>query len=182
VINRDVVGPATYRALMNDAVRTPLPDLVAAGVTRTLQLAATWLRWDGTPCIGEDPARIYTPHKAVRRYTDHLLDHLAQIECLAAGIDTVPDEWRASSVTFETDWAHFSEADLAEARQRLMRLGCIYRVRLQALGASEWDRDGGGEWTIRQIVEHVADAWYAEQVGDLRRDHSRVATASTDNA
>lgn len=144
-----------------------LPDLVAAGVDRTLELAATWLRWDGSPCVGEDPSRVYTPHKALRRYTDHLLDHLAHIECLAAGVDTVPDDWRASSVTLETDWAHFTEADLGEARQRLVRLAAVYRIRLLALGTDEWDRPREPDWTIRQIVEHVADAWYAEQVGDL---------------
>jgi hypothetical protein len=144
-----------------------LPDLVPAGVERTLQLAATWLRWDGTPCVGEDPSRVYTPHKALRRHTDHLLDHLAHIECLAAGVQSVPDEWRASSVTLESDWVHFTEPDLAEAQQRLTRLACIYRLRLLALGVHEWDRPRGDDWTIREIIEHVAEPWYAEQVGDL---------------
>jgi hypothetical protein len=164
---------------MNPTAQPSLPDLVEVGVERTLQLAANWLRWDGTPCIGEDRMRVYTPHKALRRYTDHLLDHLAQIECLAAGIDTIPDEWRASSVTLEADWAHFTEPDLTEARQRLIRLACVYRVRLLALGEPEWDRAHGKDWTIREIVEHVADAWYAEQVGDLTRDaHERSPNAS----
>ena len=147
-----------------------LPGLVDAGVQRTLELARTWLAWDGNPRVGEDPDRIYTPHKALRRHTDHLVDHLAHFECLLAGVETVPDGWRGSFVTLETDWAHFTEADLDEARQRLLRLALLYRTRLSAVGPAEWDRErGDGEWTIRQIVEHVADPWYAEQVGDLAK-------------
>ena len=147
-----------------------LPELVDGGVQRTLELARTWLAWDGRPCVGEDPERIYTPHKALRRYTDHLLDHLAHVECLLAGVETVPDGWRGSFVTLETDWGHFTEADLDEARQRLLRLALLYRTRLTAIGPDEWERNrGDGEWTIRQIVEHVAEPWYAEQVGDLSR-------------
>lgn len=152
----------------NVADVTELPELVAAGVDRTLELATTWLRWDGRACVGEDPSRVYTPHKALRRYTDHLLDHLAQLECLVAGAPTVPDEWRGSFVTLDSDWARFTEPDRDEAGQRLRRLAQLYRVRLTALGPDEWDRPRGVEWSIREIVEHVADAWYAEQVGDLR--------------
>jgi hypothetical protein len=149
---------------MND-----LPDLVRVGVERTLQLAQTWLAWDGRPCIGEDSTRIYTPHKALRRYTDHLLDHLAQIECLLAGVETVPDKWQGSLITTDTDWARFTEADLREARERLSRLAQLYQVRLTQIGPDRWDTPNGDEWTIRAIVEHVAGAWYAEQVGDLAK-------------
>ena len=144
-----------------------LPDLVADGVERTLTLAQTWLRWDGRPCVGEDPTRIYTPHKALRRYTDHLLDHLAELECVVANVDTVPDGWAASSVTLATDWQPFTEVDLREARERLLRLAGLYRLRLTAWGPSEWVRERSGSWTVREIVEHVAGPWYAEQVGDL---------------
>lgn len=143
--------------------------MIAQGVDRVLSLAATWLRWDGRPRVGEDPQRLYTPHKALRRHTDHLIDHLAHIECLAAGVETIPDEWHGSFVTLDSDWARFTEADLAEARQRLLRLAQVYRVRLRALGSDEWDRPRGDQWTIREIVSHVADAWYAEQVGDLAK-------------
>lgn len=144
-----------------------LTELVAAGVERTLALARTWLRWDGRPYVGADPERIYTPNKALRRYTDHLLDHLAHIEALAAGVVTVPDGWRASTVTLESDWARFTEGDLNEARQRLVRLATLYRIRLTALGPEAWDEPRGAHWTIREIVEHVAGSSYAEQVGDL---------------
>jgi hypothetical protein len=143
-------------------------SLVLAGIDATLALAATWLGWDGQPMLSEDGARIYTPHKAIRRTTDHLIDHLAEIECLLAGVDTEPDRWHASLVTFDSDWARFTETDLDEARQRLVRLGAIYQVRLAAIGPSAWNAPREPHWSVREIVEHVAGPWYAEQVGDLR--------------
>lgn len=144
-----------------------LTTAVAAGVDRTLALAQTWLHWDRSPRVAEGGERVYTPVKALRRYADHLVDHLAQIEALVAGEAPLPDEWHGSLVTFESDWARLTEADLQEAVQRLRRLAEIYRIRLSSLGPEAWDLDRGGEWTIRQIVEHVASPWYAEQVGDL---------------
>jgi hypothetical protein len=140
---------------------------VAAGVERTLELARTWLAWDGTPRVAEDGDRVYTPNKAIRRYADHLLDHLAEIESLLAGAECEPDGWRASAVTLDSDWARFTEAELNEAEQRLRRLAQTYQHRLASAGAQEWDAPRGSHWTIREIVEHVAGAWYAEQVGDL---------------
>ena len=140
---------------------------VTAGIERTLALAQTWLRWDGRPRVSEDGDRIYTPHKAIRRHTDHLLDHLAQIEAMLAGTPTEPDRWHGSLVTTDGDWARFTEVDLVEATQRLRRLARLYELRLAAIEADEWERDRAPEWSIRAIVEHVADPWYAEQVGDL---------------
>ena len=118
----------------------------------------------------EDGERLYTPHKAIRRHADHLVDHLAQIEALLAGVPTEEDHWRASSVTLTSDMASFTEPDLNEARERLTRLAQVYSIRLGSLPEAEWDasREPDSEWTIRQIVEHVAPPWYAEQVGDLR--------------
>jgi len=145
-----------------------LTTAVSHGVERTLELAQTWLAWDGRPMIGEDPSRIYTPHKALRRHTDHLIDHLAQIEALYAAVPSLPDGWHGSSATTPSDWAQFTEADLGEAQQRLRRLAAIFEIRLKSIGTQGWDEARGSSWTIRQIVEHVADAWYAEQVGDLR--------------
>lgn len=144
-----------------------LPEVVAAGVDRTLQLAQTWLVWDEKPRISDGGDRIYTPVKALRRYADHLVDHLAQIEALVAGEPSLPDQWHASPVTFPSDWARFTEVDLDEATQRLQRLAEIYRIRLASLGADAWDLPRGDAWTIREIVNHVASPWYAEQVGDL---------------
>jgi hypothetical protein len=140
---------------------------VSAGVNRVLALAATWLAWDGRPCFADTGDRLYTPNKALRRYVDHLVDHLAQIEALVAGAAPEADHWHGSGVTLDSDWGRFSEADLNEARQRLRRLGQLYELRLNALSEVEWTRDRDPEWSIRAIVEHVADPWYAEQVGDL---------------
>ena len=142
-------------------------QLVVDGVARTLELASTWLGWDGVPRIAEDGERIYTPNKAIRRYADHLLDHLAQIEAIVAGQESEPDHWHGSMVTFSSDWAPFTEVDRNEATQRLRRLADIYVIRLEALGPDAWDAPRGDSWTLRQIIEHVAAPWYAEQVGDL---------------
>ena len=142
-------------------------ELVVVGADRVLRLAATWLAWDGTPCLADDGTRLYTPNKAVRRYGDHLVDHLAEIEALLAGEESEPDRWHASAVTLASDLAPFGEADLNEARERLTRLALTWQRRLQSAGAQEWDRPRAPHWTLRQLAEHAADPWYAEQVGDL---------------
>jgi hypothetical protein len=136
-------------------------------VERVLALAATWLAWDGRPRLADDGVRAYTPQKAIRRTADHIVDHLAQVEALLAGVPGEEDRWHASAVTLDTDRAWFSEADLLEAQQRLRRLARTFELRYQAAGPGEWDAPRGEEWTLRQIAEHVADAWYADQVGDL---------------
>jgi hypothetical protein len=140
-------------------------ELVAGAVGRILTLAGTWLAWDGVPRMADDGVRIYTPHKAIRRHTHHLVDHLAEIEALLAGRPTRPDGWLGSTVTVHGDWATFTEADLNEARQSLLRLADLYVHRLGGLGPAEWDRPRDPNWTVRQITEHVAGTWYAEQVG-----------------
>jgi hypothetical protein len=142
-------------------------ERVAAGVQRFLDLARTWLAWDGRPLVSEDGDRVYTPNKAVRRQADHLVDHLAQIEALLAGLPTEPDRWHASLITLASDWAAFTEADLNEATQRLRRLGQLYVMRFAAAGETEWDRPRDPDWTLRAIAEHLAEPWYAQQVGDL---------------
>jgi len=143
---------------------------VVEAVKRTLELAQTWLAWDGRPRVSEDGDRVYTPHKAIRRMADHLVDHIAEIEALLSGVQTIPDQWRGSLVTLESDWAKFSEADLNEAQQRLNRLGSVLALQLAVAGSEEWDRPRGQNMTLRQIAEHVGSAWYAEQVGNLSSD------------
>jgi hypothetical protein len=140
---------------------------VVEAVERVLALATTWLAWDGRPRLAQGGERAYTPHKAVRRTADHLVDHLAQVEALLAGVPTEEDRWLASAVTTEADRAAFSEADLTEARQRLRRLARTFELRYAAAGPAAWDAPRGDQWTLRQIAEHLADPWYAEQVGDL---------------
>jgi hypothetical protein len=65
----------------------------------------------------------WTPHKALRRAADHLLDHLAEVECRLAGLPPVPDRWHGWTVTTDADFARFTEVDLDEATSRLTRLG-----------------------------------------------------------
>jgi hypothetical protein len=147
-------------------------ELVVSGIEAALQLARTWLVWDGRPCLADDGQRIYTPNKAVRRLADHLIDHLAEIEALLARAPTEPDHWHASLVTLASDWAPFTEADLNEAEQRLRRLARSYALRLGEAGPAEWDQPRDPNWSLRRIAEHVAGGWYAEQVGDLTADAS----------
>ncbi len=142
-------------------------DVVTSMVTRVLALAETWLTWNGTPLPAGD--RLYTPHKAVRRVTDHLIDHLAEIEARVAGRPTIPDAWHASATTTAADLAAFTAEDLDEARSRLTRLGQIFDVRLRALTDAQLDRRDGAAWSPRQIAFHLAESvYYAEAVGDLR--------------
>jgi hypothetical protein len=143
---------------------------VEDAVEHCLEVAATWLGWDGRPAVSEDGERIYTPHKALRRIADHLVDHVAEVEALLAGVPTEPDHWHASLVTVEADWARFTELDLDEARQRLRRLGRTFALRLAAAGPDEWEVDRGENWTLREIADHLAGIrWYADQVGRLPR-------------
>jgi hypothetical protein len=142
---------------------------VEAAVEHCLQVAATWLAWDGQPRVSEDGERIYTPAKAIRRIADHIIDHLAQVEALLAGVATMPDGWHASLLTLDSDWARFTEADLVEAQQRLRRLGRTFALRLAAAGPDEWDLPRGEDWSLREIATHLTGiTWYADQVGRLR--------------
>ena len=135
---------------MTITVRGDPADLIPHAVERCLELAGSWLAWDGRPRVSEPTEEIpggtvFTPHKAIRRIT-----------------------WHGRTVTLAADWAPFTEADLNEAGNRLRRLGQVYALRLRGLDAGALDAPRGQAWTIRQIVEHVAGVtWYAEQVGRL---------------
>jgi len=134
-------------------------------VEHVLALAETWPAWDGTPRRSGE--RVYTPHKAVRRVADHLVDHLAEVEARLAGVDPIPDHWHASTITTDADRATFTAEDLAEARSRLTRLAQIWRLRLDALTDEQLDRRSGG-WSVRELAFHVAESsYYAESVGNL---------------
>lgn len=146
-------------------------DVVTAMVDHVLELATTWPRWDGnpfeTPVEGEPP-RKYTPHKAVRRVADHLIDHLAELEARLAGRPTEPDRCHGSMITTVGDLGTFTAADLDEARSRLRRLALIWEVRLGALSDEQLDETVGDAWTPRQLAFHVAEsAFYADSVGSL---------------
>jgi hypothetical protein len=143
---------------------------VEQAVEQCLEIAQTWLAWDGRPHVSEDGDRIYTPHKSVRRIADHVIDHLAEVEALLAGVETTPDAWNASLATFDGDWSRFTEQDLVEAQQRLGRLGRTFALRIAAAGPEEWDRPRTPNWTLREICDHLTGVvWYAEQVDRLSR-------------
>jgi hypothetical protein len=158
---------------MTTSIRSDPAALIPDAVQTCLDIARTWYAWDGRPQVsapteGIPDGTVCTPHKAIRRIADHLVDHLAEIEALLAGADTIPDTWHGRTLTLATDWAPFTEADLNEARNRLGRLGQVYALRLRSLDDEALDAPRGQSWTIRQIVEHVAGVtWYAEQVGRL---------------
>lgn len=140
---------------------------VTEAVARVLDLAATWTAWDGRPLAVDD--RVYTPHKAIRRVADHLVDHLAELEARLAGQEPQPDHWHASVTTTPADLAPFTTEDLDEARSRLVRLGRIWADRLGALSDAQLDRSPGPGWSFRLLAAHVAGSldYYAGAVGRL---------------
>ena len=140
-------------------------QVIEDAVAYALRLAETWPAWDGQPINTGD--RVYTPHKAIRRLTDHLLDHLAELEARLAGQTPLPDHWHASSVTTPADLAPFTSEDLDEARSRLTRLARIWSLRLRAVDEERLDRVEGDSWTLRQIAFHLDDTFYADAVGNL---------------
>lgn len=137
-----------------------LSALIPSAVAYVLRAAEGWPSWDGEPIRhGDTAADEWTPHKALRRVADHLTDHLAELEARLAGENPRPDQWAGRTVTTAADRALFSEGDLREAHQRLPRLADIWRLRLAALDAGVLDHRPDPEtWTLRQVVEHVANA------------------------
>ncbi|MBU6532450.1 hypothetical protein HZS56_15240 [Streptomyces sp. A108] len=151
---------------MSSGVAVGPGDAVTGMVEHVLRLAATWTRWDGRPVHVDD--RVYTPHKAVRRVADHMVDHLAELEARLAGRETQPDHWHASATTTAADRAPFTAEDLDEARSRLTRLARIWADRLAALTGEQLDHSPGDGWTFRELALHVTEsAYYADAVGDL---------------
>jgi hypothetical protein len=147
-------------ALSADEVTRPIAD----AVTEVLAIAEGWLGWDGRP-VRHD-GNMWTPHKAMRRVTDHLLDHLAEVECRLAGRPTVPDRWHGRTVTTDADFARFTEVDLDEATSRLARLVACYRARLSGVGDEALDAEYGDAWSLRKVVGHVAGVtFYAQAMG-----------------
>jgi hypothetical protein len=141
-------------------------EAVVAMVDHVLAVAATWTGWDGKPAHVDD--RLYTPHKAIRRVADHLVDHLAELEARLVGEQPLPDRWHASASTTEADVAPFTQEDLDEARSRLRRLARIWANRLGTLTPEQLDHSPGDGWTFRQLASHLTEStYYADAVGDL---------------
>lgn len=140
--------------------------VVVAMVDQVLELAATWINWDGKPVLVDE--RVYTPHKALRRVADHLVDHLAEMEARLSGVPTIPDHWHASASTTPADLAPFTAADLDEASSRLTRLAQVFDLRLRALTEAELDKRDPPAWSPRQLAFHLHESlYYAESIGDL---------------
>ena len=165
-------GPATDGPATDD--RDPVA-LIEALVRHVLVLAGTWTAWDGHPVPIDD--RLYTPHKAIRRVADHLVDHLAELEARLAGEEPQPDRWHASATTTQADLAPFTQDDLDEADSRLTRLARIWANRLGALTPDQLDHSPGDGWTFRQLAFHLAGSvYYADAVGDLNPGRSESTT------
>ncbi|MFF4794656.1 hypothetical protein ACFY2M_34015 [Streptomyces sp. NPDC001276] len=151
---------------MSETVYETPAAAVTSMVDHVLELAATWTAWDGTPACVDD--RVYTPHKAIRRVADHMIDHLAELEARLAGEKPQPDCWHASAITTESDRAPFTPADLDETRSRLTRLARIWANRLDALTDEQLDHSPGEGWSFRELARHLAGStYYADAVGDL---------------
>ena len=143
-------------------------DAIAQMVAHILELAQTWGAWDGRPCPIDD--RVYTPHKAIRRVADHMIDHLAQLEAHLAGGESLTDRWHGSAITTSSDMTPFEPEDLDEARSRLDRLAQLWRIRLSAIPPDELDRAEGDAYTPREMAFcAVGSTYYADAVGDLTR-------------
>jgi hypothetical protein len=140
-------------------------ELIEQSVAHALHLAGTWTAWDGRPRLVDD--RLYTPHKSIRRITDHLIDHLAELEARLNGQIPLADRWHHSAITTPADLAPFTEEDLDEARSRLTRLAQIWSIRLHSIDDERLDRAEGRSWTLRQVTFHVAGTYYADALGDL---------------
>ena len=132
---------------------------MTAAVAEVLTRAEEWLGWDGRAVRRDGNA--WTPHKALRRVGDHLLDHLAELECRLAGLPPLEDRWHGRMVTTDADHARFTEIDLDEATSRLTRLAACYQARLRGLDAAALDtRPAAGTWTLREVVHHVTGVTY----------------------
>ncbi|MFJ9772652.1 hypothetical protein ACIRVF_15635 [Kitasatospora sp. NPDC101157] len=161
----DTSRPAAEEPLAQDELAALIPEMI----DHVLALADTWTAWDGRPFRAD--GRTYTPHKAIRRVTDHLLDHWAELEARLAGEPAPADHWHASNVTTPADLVPFTTADLDEARSRLTRLGRIWSLRVAALPEPQLDDSPGTGWSFRHIVCHLARAglYYADSVGPIER-------------
>jgi hypothetical protein len=145
-------------------------DAIDEMVRDALALAETWLTWNGTPIPVKTPygERLYTPHKAIRRFNDHMIDHLAQLQAELIGQPTVADTWQASRITTPADLAPFTAEDLLEARNRFERLAGMWRATLAGIPADKMDVAKGDDYTPRELAFHTLESMdYANHVGDL---------------
>ena len=126
----------------------PEPDeLILQATEDALGLAESWIGWSSGAVMSLGSA--WTPHKALRRIADHLIDHLCQIEMRVALETPVPDLWRGRSVTLESDWARFTELDLDEATARIRRLAQLMALRVRSLRDRQIEDARLASWVMR---------------------------------
>lgn len=141
-------------------------DAIDQMVAHVLELAGTWLTWDGLP-IGSG-RRSFTPHKALRRVADHMVDHLTQLQAYTAGVASPIDRWHGSAMTTFSDMAPLTRDDLDEARSRLERLALLWRLALADIPPDQLDRADRDEYTPREMAFcAVASTEYADALGEL---------------
>ncbi|MDL2335428.1 MAG: hypothetical protein QFC55_05305 [Chloroflexota bacterium] len=145
-------------------------DAIDQMVADALAMAETWTAWDGRPIpVATDYGeRLYTPHKAIRRFNDHMIDHLAQLQAELIGQPTVADTWQASRFTSTADMAPFTAEDLLEARNRFERLAGMWRATLATIPPDKMDVAKGRDYTPRELAFHTLESMdYANHVGNL---------------
>jgi hypothetical protein len=139
-----------------------VPDMIA----RVLVMAETWTKWNGKPV--ETEGRVMTPIKAIRRVTDHTIDHLAEAQARINGKNPLRDQWHHSANTTPSDLASFTEDDLNEATERLNRLSQMWHIVFEHLSDEQLDAQVDGAMTLREIADHAAESIaYAEAIGTL---------------
>jgi hypothetical protein len=154
-----------------DQQQETMAAAIDANRREILALAATWLGWDGRPIVSDGNA--WTPHKAVRRTVDHLIDHIAQVDALMNGRSPRPGGWLGRSVTTPSDFAPFTESDLNEAQERLERLFDVFITQIRTTPQASWTNLRDGDFAIVDIADHMANiGYYARQVGSLGRSIS----------
>ncbi len=143
-------------------------SLVPNAVDEVLALAQTWLAWNGVGRYGDE--NVWTPYKALRRVTDHLLDHLAEIDALLVGAPTIPDTWHGRTLTLDADGLGSPRPTSTSRVAGFVAMPSCTDYDWLLCPRRKLDRDRSPAWTIRQIVHHVSNVtYYAHQLGDLRR-------------
>jgi hypothetical protein len=145
--------------------------IVPAMIEEVLEGAETWMRWDGEVVVRD--GRQMTPLKAIRRVTDHVIDHLAEFQARVARQEPLPDNWHHSAHTTAADRALFSEADLNEARERLHRLARLWQLIVEPIPDDVLDHSAPGQMTLRKLAAHTAESKvYADALGIIN-EHDR---------
>ena len=143
-------------------------------IDRVLAMAESWVNWNGEPVIID--GREMTPLKALRRVSDHVLDHLAEIQARVTGTESLPDHWHHSAYTTAADLAPMSGEDLNEARERLKRLAELWTIALDSIPEEALDAPTAGRMTIRELASHTAGSIvYANVLATWQQPDTRTA-------